>query len=568
MKEFRVPKSEKLMGLIQQFSPTEKVLFGILTIVFVFCGISLFWKLNTYFMVEVPTYGGEVKEGVIGIARFINPVLAQTDVDRDLTSLVYAGLMRNVNGELVPDIAEKYTLSDDGLVYTFDIKESAKFHDGVNVSADDVAYTIEKAQDAIIKSPKRAVWNDVTVEVVNSHQIKLMLKSPFTPFIYNTTLGILPKHLWKNVDSDSFVFSTLNSDPIGAGPYKVDSVDHDGQGLPLSYELSSYRRYTLGRPFIPRITFVFFPNEKDMIEGYYSGTVTSIHSINATDAERIALTNRSQVLHTSLPRTFAVFFNQNQSPVLANKEVRQALDIAIDRGAIINDVLRGYGVKNDGPLPFPQATANATNTIDLARDILIKAGWTMNDRGVFEKKTKTTTTPLEVALTTTNATELKRTAELIKQNWEKVGATVSLKVYENGDLQQNIIRPRKYEALLFGMIVGRDLDLYAYWHSSQRNDPGLNIALYANSKVDKLLEEVRTLKDSKEAENKANQAEDLITDDVPAAFLYSPDMIYITPKKTNVGSLEHITTPSDRFGNVRNWYINVDHVWKIFVNNK
>jgi hypothetical protein len=70
---------------------------------------------------------------------------------------------------------------------------------------------------------------------------------------------------------------------------------------------------------------------------------------------------------------------------------------------------------------------------------------------------------------------------------DKARGSVDVKIFDQGDLSQNVIRPRKYDALLFGEVIGRELDLFAFWHSSQRNDPGLNIALYANSTADKIL---------------------------------------------------------------------------------
>lgn len=554
------------MGLIRKFSPTENVLFSIFIVLFIFGGLSLAWRVNTYFMTEVPARGGSIKEGVIGIARFVNPILAQTDVDRDLSSLIYGGLMRNVNGDLVPDIAESYSVSDDGLTYDFKIKDNAYFHDGVRVTAEDIAFTVEKAQDTIIKSPRRALWADVTTEVINSREIKFTLKHPFAPFIYNTTLGILPKHLWKDISPDSFVFSDLNTNPVGSGPYEIDSIDHDDRGLPTRYVLSSYKKYTLGRPFISTINFSFFPNETTLLEAYYEGIITSLHSVSATEAEKVN-SNHSTILHTFLPRTFAVFFNQNQNPALALPEVRQALSLATDRSVLIKDVLKGYGVESDGPLPLHEATSTGAN-LEKAQEILTKAGWVQNADGIFEKKGKTATIPLSFSLTTTNASELKKAAELVKQQWEKLGASVTLKIYENGDLQQNIIRPRKYEALLFGEVVGHDLDLYAYWHSSQRNDPGLNIVLYTNNKVDKLIEEMRATQGSIDRLEKAEEAEKLIINDTPAVFLYSPDLIYITSPKTHIPELQNITTPTDRFGNIMKWYVNTDHVWNIFVKNK
>ena len=101
-------------------------------------------------MVEVPAYGGSFTEGIIGIPRFINPLIAVSDADRDLTLLAYSGLMRaTASGTLIPDLALNYEISDDGLVYTFTIKDTAVFHDGTPVTADDVIFTITKAGTAL-----------------------------------------------------------------------------------------------------------------------------------------------------------------------------------------------------------------------------------------------------------------------------------------------------------------------------------------------------------------------------------------------------------------------------------
>ena len=105
---------------------------------------------------------------------------------------------------------------------------------------------------------------------------------------------------------------------------------------------------------------------------------------------------------------------------------------------------------------------------------------------------------MRFSLATGETEELKHTAELLKEMWSTIGAGVEIKVFKSGDLNQNIIRPRKYDALFFGEIIGRESDPFAFWHSSQRNDPGLNIALYANIATDKLLEEGRVKSDKEE----------------------------------------------------------------------
>ena len=189
----------------------------------------------------------------------------------------------------------------------------------------------------------------------------------------------------------------------------------------------------------------------------------------------------------------------------------------------------------------------------------------MNANGVMEKKDKKgAVQTLEFSIATADSPDLKETADLIKSQWQKIGAKVTVKVFEYGDLYQNIIATRKYDALLFGESVGKDLDLYAFWHSSQRNSPGLNVALYVNSKVDTLLESARTTTDDDAKAKIYSQFESIIQADVPAIFLYSPEFIYIVPNRVHGMNLESVTVPSDRFYGINKWYVATDSVWKIF----
>ena len=193
-------------------------------------------KISDRFSVEVPTSGGTITEGIIGYPRYINPVLSVTDAGKDIGTLVYSGLLRaNPDGTLSNDLAKDWSVSDDGLTYTVDIKDNATFQDGYPVTANDVDFTIKKVLDPVIKSPSYPNWDGVQVKVVTSKQIQFILKKPYTPFIQNLTLGILPEHLWQNVDSEAFPFSEFNFNPIGSGPFKIKEIKTDKGGLPLYY---------------------------------------------------------------------------------------------------------------------------------------------------------------------------------------------------------------------------------------------------------------------------------------------------------------------------------------------
>ena len=403
------------------------------------------------------------------------------------------------------------------------------------------------------------------------------MKQPYGPFLENATLGILPKHIWVKAGTEQFSFSKFNNEPIGSGPYKIKKIKYNSGGTPESYEFESFGKYALGEPPISNIKIIFYSSESNLIEGYKKGEVEGINSISPDklgELEKMGV----RIERSPLPRIFAVFFNQNEAQVFANKEVRRALDMALDKKKIVQEVLGGYGTNIDGPIPpsvlkqskekiHGQKTINPADRKDFAIEILEDNGWEFNEElKVWEKKTKKEESYLRFSLSTSDTPELKAAAEIIVEEWRNLGADVTLKVFEAGDLNQNIIRPRKYDALLFGEIISRELDLFAFWHSSQRNDPGLNIALYANITADKLLEEARTATNRNVMIDNYRKFEDEVDADVPAVFVYSPDFIYITPKNIKSLELGAVTTPSERFLNIHEWYIETDKVWNFFEN--
>jgi peptide/nickel transport system substrate-binding protein len=571
---FEIPKADMLRKSIRSFSVTENFIFWIFTSIFIVCGVSLLFQVNNLFLVSVPDHGGELTEGVIGNPRFINPLLAMSDADKDLTSLIYSGLVKATpEGTVVPDLAEHFDVSDDGKTYTFFMRDDAKFQDGSAVTTDDVEFTVLKAQDPAIKSPRRPNWDGVIVEKVSNKEIRFTLKQAYAPFLENATIGILPKHIWKNATPDEFAFSEFNTTPIGSGPYFVKTVGRNSAGIPNVYTLNSNPKYIGTEPFISTLILRFYSNEADLAQALDQGDIESANGLSAEVVSQFTSQGK-KVITTTLPRVFAVFFNQNQATVFANKEVRLALNTAVDKNAIVEKVLHGYGKVIDSPIPYNKETnsnqGNATTTskIVLAKSILEKAGWKMSSStGIYEKKTKKETIKLSFSISTGDAPELKATAQMLKDNWAKIGAQVDVQIYETGDLNQNIIRARKYDALLFGEIVGRDRDLYPFWHSSQRNDPGLNIAQYVNSTADKLLESARGTSDNTKRDALYAKFEDELQKDMPVVFLYSPNFLYVVPSKVQNITVGEMTIPGDRFLNINKWFIEQSRVWKFFTKN-
>lgn len=250
------------------------------------------------------------------------------------------------------------------------------------------------------------------------------------------------------------------------------------------------------------------------------------------------------------------------------------MDMASPKETIVENVLGGYGTPIDGPLPpglFSWSgerayTSSYEERFQSAQELLSKNGWELNPQtGVLEKGSGSARMTLSFSISTGDAPELKAVVTELANAWRKLGAEVEILVFETGELNQNVIRPRKFEALLFGEVVGRDADVYPFWHSSQRNDPGLNIALYANTRVDKLLENARRANDLETRESNYKAFYDEIRNDVPAVFLYSPSFLYVLPEKVESVSLGGLSASHDRFLSIRDWYIETDKVWEIFV---
>ena len=227
-KQISVPLLKQAESAYRSMTPSERWLFYSLATVVVFSALILLTRVYTNSTVVVPARGGSITEGVVGAPRFINPILAISQTDKDLSELIYAGLMTtNERGKLIPELAESYTVSDDAKVYTFTLKKGLEFHDGTPLTASDVVFTIKKALQPGIKSPERANWEGVNVKQDGDLKVIFTLSKPYSQFLQNTTLGILPEEHWYKLTADEFIFSNLNTSPIGSGPYKFIAMDHN-----------------------------------------------------------------------------------------------------------------------------------------------------------------------------------------------------------------------------------------------------------------------------------------------------------------------------------------------------
>lgn len=568
--------------ILRAFSPAERLLLYALTILLAVSALVLVVEVSRAVSLIVPAQGGTLVEGEVAPVRFINPILTLSQADEDASQLIYSGLMRAMpDGSFSPDLAESYTVSSDGTTYTFILRPDATFQDGTPLTSADIAFTVALAQNPDFKSPLQADWDGVQVSTPDAHTVVFTLPHAYAPFIQDTTLGILPKHLWENVSAEEFPFSPLNTHPVGSGPYRVSSSQTDSTGSVTRYDFVPFSKFTLGVPYLKHITFVFYPSDDALIQAFNTHQIDAIAGVAPADLSSLKR-NDAELLQVPLPRVFGIFFNQSHNAIFADSSVRAALNAAINKQEIVNSILDGYGTELDGPIPpgvlgaapqtvttaLPIASVATSSTtvsanIDAAHAILVKGGWVYSQSTDTWTKGKQT---LAFTISTADEPELVATANAAAAAWKALGAHVTVQVYPLSDFNNNVLRPRSYDAILFGEVVGRTGDLFAFWHSSQRNDPGLNLAMYANAKVDTLLSEARSESDTDQRDKLYGSFTQDIEKDQPAVFLYAPDFLYVVPKSLSGVELGALTTPSERFLNVYQWYTETQHVWDFLTN--
>tara|TARA_Y100000310_G_scaffold207456_1_gene207989 strand:- start:4399 stop:5712 length:1314 start_codon:yes stop_codon:yes gene_type:complete len=428
------------------------------------------------------------------------------------------------------------------------LKNNIFWHNGSKLESDDIIFTLKAIQDPLFQSPLRSSFQGVAIEKINNLSFKFILKNPYAPFLHSLTFGILPKHIWQNVEPENFPLAEANLKPIGTGPFKFKNLEKDKQGNIYLIELEQNKNYFQKKPYLEKITLKFFDSEENLIQAYQLKTILGLGYISAQNKDKIQ--NNLEIYKLEIPRYFSVFFNQNRSKILASQKIRQALNLAVNKQEIIQQVFKNQAKTMHVPLPEYYKFSQEFDR-EKAINILINDSWISNDQGIRQKKDDL----LEFSLVTTDWPELVQTAEVLKNQWEQIGVKVEVIIDTPMNVQTDYLRPREYDALLFGEALGFEPDLFAFWHSSQKKDPGLNLALYDNIKADKLLVDLRGNLENNIKEDKYKELQKLLIQDNPAIFLFNPYYLYGVNRKVQGIELEKIQGPQERFNNIHKWYI-------------
>lgn len=543
----------------------EKSILGFLSILLI---TSLSLSITGYVQRHstlVAQNGGTYTEAIVGQPRYVNPILASTnDADMDVTKVVYSSLFRlGSDLSLKNDLATNVETSADGKTYTIQMREDALWHDGKNVTADDVIFTIESIQKSDYNSPIAPTFQGVVVKKVDDKTVQFTLqKTAYAPFISSLTVGILPKHVWENIPAKTASFAEQQLRPIGSGPFKFkEIITKKKTGEITSMSFVRNNEYYGQKAHIDTLVFTFLNTHEEAIAALTANKVDGIGHLPSSLRASLEQRSSTQIKKLLLPQYFGLFLNQSKNPILNDAGVRSALDLAIDRNDIVQQALGGQGEPLGMPIPsgmfsFPTIRDSVYDS-EKAKQNLDDAGWKVGEDGIREKGGK----KFEVTITTTDWQEYIKTAELIKEKWEAIGVKTNIQSVSTAVIQQTAVIPRQYEILLYGESLPANPDPYPFWHSSQIKSPGLNLSLLQDKDIDKLLENARTSTDPQKRKELLQSFIERFLDIRPAIVLYRPYYLFAQRTQVKGATIEQGGLPSDRFNNIEEWYVRVKRVW-------
>lgn len=613
IKSDKLPSLTQLKYLGNFLSNKEK---KTLTAAIVLLAVTLIgW--TTYFIsthsILSPKNGGEYSEGLIGTPKYVNPIFASTnDIDTDVSSLVYSGLFKyDSHKQLTPDLAEKFAVSTDQKTYDIQIKPNLKWSDGEPLTANDILFTFETLQNAEVGSPLIIAFQGVQIDKIAEDTVRFTLKTPYAPFLDSLTLGILPEHIWSEIAPANMRLAKFNLQPIGSGPWKFEKMVKDSGGNLQSYTLAPNTNYYGQKPYLNNVTFKFFDNYNDALSALRSQNILGLSFVPHNLKDKVSGKNLNN-FGLQLPQYTALFFNQNTSE-LKDDNLRLALAEAIDKKTVINEALNGDGIALDAPIlsgnlgyygdvkkiPFdlnaantildkkwpriqpeeyfkiryaqiiknlaPATAASSTKNKKTGTDITqpispndenninqtIRAEMT-SGQSFYRQNGKTDI--LRLAITTADTPEYIKTAEQIAQMWRALGIQTNVISVNSHQIVRDVLKERNYQILIYGEMIGADPDLYSFWHSTQSDYPGLNLARFGNRDADKLLESARTTLNPDSRAKLYQKFQGILVSELPAIFLYSPTYIMAVSKDIKGIETGNIVNPQDRLTNLNYWY--------------
>ena len=493
-------------------------------------------------------------EAIVGSPDRVNPLFAPlNETDADLASLVFSGLTRlGPEGRVLPDLAESWVISEDGLAYTFKLRRDVIWHTGAAFTAEDALFTYELLADPDLPSDPRLgqLWRQVSCNAPDEFTLLCELSEPFAPFLSFTSIGLLPKHVLEGMTAVEIFDSPFNQKPVGTGPFRLPTLN-EAEAI-----LRANPTYYDERPAIDEIEIRFFPNPSTAAAALSRGEVQGVllgPSASQEDFDLLTSTEGLRAYTSNRTRILMLFLNNSQPP-FDDKALREAVALSVNVDDVISELLGGRAVRADSPIvpgtwAYNPLLEPRPHDLDTARELLEEAGWETTDDGVRQKDGK----ELRVSLMTDQDPLRIAIAELVANQLAEVGIQVAV-TPQDSDLRREFLAPRQYQAAIFGWDPGPDPDPYPVWHSSQVEPPDSgNIAGYQNEDTDRLIEEARLTTDLDKRQTLYYTFQQVFFEDVPSVLLYYPAFTYFVAEEVQNIELGTLFLTSSRFANATQW---------------
>lgn len=529
-------------------------------------GAQTVWGQMNY-MQSAPVGGGSYVEAAVGPINSLNPLYMSSSAESSVSRLVFSSLYNyDEVSSLHGDIAQSLVVSEAGKVYTVKIRDDVRWHDGTQLSAKDVVFTVNLMKNPLARSPLRINWIDVSVKELSKDTIQFTLPASYAAFPYALTFAILPEHLLGAVNPSSVRENTFSQAPVGSGPFKFELFQQvDPIRNIRAVHMTANKDFYAGPPKLDRFELQAYEDEDAIVKALKAGEVSGASDVSAKASD---LVSDSRYTKTSLSLSGGVYlmFNTTTAP-FNDAKVRKALQVGTDPAAVRQDI--GHGAR---PLDLPfigDQVGDANNlpkapvyNLAEANRLLDEAGWARDANGRAKEGKR-----LQIVITTSKSKEYESAAAIIQSQWSKLGVEVKKKVVdsqaENSNFVQDILQGRNFEVLLYELAIGADPDVYAYWHSSQMGQSGYNFTSYNNKTADAALASARARTEPELRSAKYRQFAALWLEDAPAIALYQPALSYVSTKRSStVDEGARVVTSSDRYANILNWTVDKGTVYK------
>jgi len=507
--------------------------------------------------------GGVYTEAVVGSLGRLNPLLDwNNSADRDANRLIFSGLVRfDSRGLPQPDLAESWGVSADGTIYNFTLRPNAVWHDGIEVTSDDIVFTIDLIKSSsLFPDDIKNLWAQIDVKQLDSRNLKFTLPEPFSPFLDYATFGVLPRHILGSQPSDQLESAEFNIDPIGTGPYRFDHlIVESGQIVGLVMSVND--RYYLDKPYIQQVVFRYYPDSRAAFDAYEQGEVLGVSEISP-DVLADALQDPQLSLYTSqLPQLSIVILNtkSQEADYLGNANVRRALLLGLNRNYIISAFLHGEAIVADGPiLPGSWARYDGLERLsydpEAAVQLLKGEGYVIPASGGTVRSKENVS--LDFVLVHPDDALHTQIAQAIQQQWALIGVQVNLQSVPYDQLVPNYLGPRTFEAALVDLNVARtpDPDPYPFWHQAEATG-GQNYSQWDSRPASEYLEQARTETDFTVRTRHYRNFQVIFEKELPSLPLYYPVYNYAVDAQVQGVQIASLYDRSDRFAQIGSWYL-------------